>query len=218
MRPSFSNCSFESGWDSSPQSFDSSYLNSHQFPQDGASVSPVVPSAVPFQPSNSFGTWADEQSFDNMPMTLSEQDLGFDSNPMFNNGPEASYGQEGSDLSGSFGSTGGYEAPHETSQKGPSSYSCPLPNAPAQQLTKNSARAGYQCNVLGCRSKTRFTRKTDLQRHIRSLHHGAKFDCEYKWCGREADNGFTRKDHYLEHLREMHRLRIPKVPRKRSKH
>jgi hypothetical protein len=218
MQPSFSQHSWESAWDSSPQSYESSFLNNHSFSQNGLNASPVTPPAVPFDASPTFGNWVEEPDFENLPMMFSEQEFSFDTQSMFHPAPEMGYSQDETVLAGSYGSTGGYDAPIEATQEASSSYICPPPNAPVQRLTKNSTKPGYHCDIPGCESKTRFTRKTDLQRHVKSLHHVVKFDCKYSWCGRSAENGFVRKDHYLEHLREMHRKDIPKINRRRSKH
>lgn len=218
MQTSFSQHSWESAWDSSPQSYGSPYLNGHYLAQSGLNASPVTPPAMSFDNSPSFGTWVEEPGLENLPLLFSEQDFAYDNQNMFRSPAGMSYPQDENVLAGSYGSRGGYEAPIEATQEAPSSYSCPPSNTHAQRLTKNSTKSGWHCVVPGCPSETCFTRKTDLHRHVKSVHDRVKFDCEYPWCGRIGENGFVRKDHYLEHLREMHRKDIPKVNRRRSNH
>ena len=60
--------------------------------------------------------------------------------------------------------------------------------------------ANLQCTYPGCRSKTRFTRKCDLRKHIKR--HFIAFYCQYKGCPRATEHGFsTKKD------RERHEAR-----------
>jgi len=71
----------------------------------------------------------------------------------------------------------------------------------------------WQC--LKCPSH--FTRCADLNRHYTTVHNPAapKKDCPKKKCTRVGDNGFTRKDHLMEHLRQYHKDEtIPKRGRK----
>ncbi|KAF7193629.1 Trichothecene biosynthesis transcription regulator TRI6 [Pseudocercospora fuligena] len=60
--------------------------------------------------------------------------------------------------------------------------------------------ANLQCTYPGCRSKTRFTRKCDLRKHIKR--HFIAFHCRHKGCPRASEHGFsTKKD------RERHEAR-----------
>jgi hypothetical protein len=77
----------------------------------------------------------------------------------------------------------------------------------------NSKGEIWQC--LKCPSH--FTRCADLNRHYATVHNpaGPKKDCPRKKCTRVGDNGFTRKDHLMEHLRQYHKDQtIPKRGRK----
>ena len=76
--------------------------------------------------------------------------------------------------------------------------------------------ARYRCSIPGC-SKD-FTRQTDLKRHFKTQHDAPnkRIDCDFKWCGRTGEHGFTRKDHLAEHLREVHRQNIPKGRNRRE--
>ncbi|KAI9777144.1 MAG: hypothetical protein M1835_005314 [Candelina submexicana] len=61
-----------------------------------------------------------------------------------------------------------------------------------------------------CSSKGKFKRKADLQRHYDTCHveHPAVWDCTMPKCGRTGLNGFSRKDHMWEHLRQYHRVDV----------
>jgi len=52
-----------------------------------------------------------------------------------------------------------------------------------------------------------FTRKADLERHIKTIHYPSppQFDCPKKGCSRTGEDGFTREDHLKEHLRNYHK-------------
>ncbi|EXJ95744.1 hypothetical protein A1O1_00868 [Capronia coronata CBS 617.96] len=49
-----------------------------------------------------------------------------------------------------------------------------------------------------------FSRNADLKRHIKSRHEGVYLDCVVRECNRKGTNGFTRKDHRAEHIRNVH--------------
>ncbi|KAF2765600.1 hypothetical protein EJ03DRAFT_205774 [Teratosphaeria nubilosa] len=60
---------------------------------------------------------------------------------------------------------------------------------------------------------TSFTRHADLQRHIDVVHMRSSLqlvDCPFQDCHRVGKEGFTRKDKMTDHLREVHKLDIPK--------
>ena len=64
----------------------------------------------------------------------------------------------------------------------------------------------YTCLSPNCTSN--FTRLTDLKRHSKAVHCPELLDCPHahrSFCGRTGHNGFLRKDHLNEHLREVHR-------------
>ena len=74
---------------------------------------------------------------------------------------------------------------------------------------------GYPCPHRDCvddfgQSKKHFRRKADLHRHHKSAHDVKYVDCPRKSCARKGKNGFTRKDHLVEHLRGYHMEYIPK--------
>lgn len=61
----------------------------------------------------------------------------------------------------------------------------------------------------GCTGKqTVFHRPADLDRHYKNVHASSdqrdSFPCDYHKCGR-ANDPFTRKDHYRDHLRDFHK-------------
>ncbi|MCJ1445775.1 MAG: hypothetical protein MMC23_006280 [Stictis urceolatum] len=88
---------------------------------------------------------------------------------------------------------------------------------PAPVKTKSDDR--YTCTYPGCKSTGKFKRVTDYQRHMKTVHYPERFDCKYAkggFCGREGTHGFTRQDHYNDHLRDVHRIDIPKASGKGS--
>lgn len=82
------------------------------------------------------------------------------------------------------------------------------------QLTYICRNAQYLCLHLQCASAgTRFARYADLQRHIAIVHDRPNLqlvDCSYQGCHRRGEYGFTRKDKMVDHLRDVHKLDIPK--------
>ncbi|KAE9970221.1 hypothetical protein EG328_006388 [Venturia inaequalis] len=59
-----------------------------------------------------------------------------------------------------------------------------------------------------------FVRKSDLTRHIDCVHDKKpQFSCPVRNCSRKGVQGFTRRDHRTEHLRNFHHRDIPKRPR-----
>lgn len=60
------------------------------------------------------------------------------------------------------------------------------------------------CTFEGCRHRTPFRGKADLQRHINSVHvEGTKAKCPFLGC-RSERRDFSRKDKLILHLREVH--------------
>jgi len=91
----------------------------------------------------------------------------------------------------------------------------PLENSPPEDT---ASRAGstrpksFVCEIC----QMGFTRPVDLKRHHASTHTTTVFeDCPMDNCTRKGRNGFTRKDHLVEHVRQFHRVPIKK--RKSSK-
>jgi hypothetical protein len=80
----------------------------------------------------------------------------------------------------------------------------------------NSSAKYYPCLVPGCPTVNSFTRATDLNRHVQTVHFPKRVDCKYQYCGRVGENGFSRVDHLNEHLREVHKDHIPKKSRRKS--
>ncbi|MCJ1251869.1 hypothetical protein MMC30_009107 [Trapelia coarctata] len=90
-------------------------------------------------------------------------------------------------------------------------------SAPESMNKVAKAEKSYPCPVPGCPSAARgskFTRAADLDRHMRSMHYPTYTDCPHKWCGRTGSNGFVRKDHLNEHIRQKH-IGVP-PPRRAS--
>jgi hypothetical protein len=55
-----------------------------------------------------------------------------------------------------------------------------------------------------------FSRKADVNRHIKSQHDVQWIDCPRKNCERKGPRGFSRRDHLTEHLRGFHMENIAK--------
>jgi hypothetical protein len=74
----------------------------------------------------------------------------------------------------------------------------------------------YLCVHPGCGSG--FARVADLQRHIARRHAFCPqlFPCPIPGCNRAGSNGLPRPDKLRDHLREKHKLEIPKMQRKGS--
>ncbi|KAI9863075.1 MAG: hypothetical protein M1813_003895 [Trichoglossum hirsutum] len=74
----------------------------------------------------------------------------------------------------------------------------------------NAAAYAYLCLICECTS----SRKADLERHY-NTHHGPqpeRLDCPKRKCARKGENGFTRKDHLGEHMRNFHMEKLPRRP------
>ncbi|KAF2087729.1 hypothetical protein K490DRAFT_65570 [Saccharata proteae CBS 121410] len=71
----------------------------------------------------------------------------------------------------------------------------------------------FLCQQANCKTKARFRRFADLQRHYKTVHRSSTtqmHDCPKKKCDRKGARGFTRRDHLTEHLRAYHNETIPK--------
>ncbi|KAF8855482.1 hypothetical protein BDZ45DRAFT_804915 [Acephala macrosclerotiorum] len=61
------------------------------------------------------------------------------------------------------------------------------------------------CTRDGCKHKTPFRGKADLQRHIDSVHDNTpKINCPYRTCLSSYEKPFSRKDKLISHLRKVH--------------
>lgn len=72
---------------------------------------------------------------------------------------------------------------------------------------------GYTCLYPHPGGVRTFERYADLERHIRAVHNSdsaPRFDCQVATCHRRGQYGFSRNDKMIEHLREVHKLDIPK--------
>ncbi|KAH6672961.1 hypothetical protein B0J14DRAFT_592109 [Halenospora varia] len=60
----------------------------------------------------------------------------------------------------------------------------------------------FSCDQPYCTKS--FTRKYELSRH--QLRHSGQraYACSFTGCKRAGTNGFTRKDHLRQHLRQVH--------------
>lgn len=89
----------------------------------------------------------------------------------------------------------------------PASHNRPRPRSRRSQRApvKNGApRPTYQfvCGINGCTRS--YKRRYELLRH-QKIHSGVKIHaCGYSMCDRGGTNGFARKDHLQQHLRQVH--------------
>ncbi|KAF2399598.1 hypothetical protein EJ06DRAFT_557391 [Trichodelitschia bisporula] len=82
-------------------------------------------------------------------------------------------------------------------------------------VTSRSSKKPHCC--AACNAE--FARKADLTRHFECTHdeNSKRFDCTMPRCSRKGREGFTRKDHLTEHLRNYHQQDIPKNRRRKMK-
>lgn len=87
------------------------------------------------------------------------------------------------------------------------------PASPSGTDTHHDPDRKWRCRQAECAERRGFKRHADLMRHMSTVHHRGdqeKFDCVKRSCPRKGENGFTRKDHLTEHLRNFHLQDIPK--------
>jgi len=84
----------------------------------------------------------------------------------------------------------------------------PLENSPPEDT---ASRAGStKPKAFLCEEcQHGFTRPADLKRHQSTVHAPVFRDCPHD-CTRKGRNGFSRKDHLIEHIRQFHRVPIKK--------
>ena len=131
---------------------------------------------------------------------------------------------------GNYSSAGGHEHGVDSSDSNPSSsqkagkeisdHEQPRyvvhPIQPASSIASRSTLV--ECQYPGC--PRQFARAYDLDRHIK-VHFPSsttKLDCPYgaevgSFCKRVGERGFTRKDHFYEHLRNVHFVGVRKLSR-----
>ncbi|KAK3702266.1 hypothetical protein LTR37_014977 [Vermiconidia calcicola] len=83
------------------------------------------------------------------------------------------------------------------------------PSPPAAPLQNRPQFLCLYDNCIG----VGFARKADLERHVFIQHNRETHkyvDCEFPGCHRRGDYGFTRRDKMVEHLREVHKVDVPK--------
>lgn len=85
-------------------------------------------------------------------------------------------------------------------------------NPPPSSNRKNQFVCLWHLDDTPCLSKGKFIRKADLQRHYDTVHRSDQttFDCPRPNCSRKGVNGFSRKDHMIEHLRMYHGQNVEK--------
>ena len=81
-------------------------------------------------------------------------------------------------------------------------------------LTENHSFTHFPCLYEQCaRQDIAFARKADLERHMSSMHNRETLqlhDCQLPGCHRRGEYGFTRKDKMIDHMRDVHKVPIPK--------
>jgi hypothetical protein len=87
-----------------------------------------------------------------------------------------------------------------------------LPPDPTRQLSPTTADLSQSttksrrliCGLNGCAKS--YGRKYELHRHQRA-HSGIRsYSCGFDRCDRSGHNGFARKDHLMQHLRQVHKV------------
>lgn len=68
----------------------------------------------------------------------------------------------------------------------------------------------FVCIHPGCSRTKPFTRKGDLDRHMKS-HSPPEFGCPIHGCKRQGDDGFPRKDKLRDHMRQKHRMGLSDI-------
>lgn len=87
-----------------------------------------------------------------------------------------------------------------------------------KKLTMAFHRKSWPCLHQQCAGVS-FARYADLQRHVAVIHNRSTLllvDCQERDCHRKGQYGFTRKDKMVDHMREVHKLDIPKQRRRKS--
>ncbi|WPH01606.1 Hypothetical protein R9X50_00445400 [Acrodontium crateriforme] len=84
---------------------------------------------------------------------------------------------------------------------------------PMSRRTSSQGAGQFVCLYESCVNTGGFTRYADLQRHVEIIHMRSTlslFDCQIPGCHRRGEYGFTRKDKMTDHMRDVHKLDIPK--------
>jgi hypothetical protein len=105
---------------------------------------------------------------------------------------------------------------HNSSASSSTAGSAPSPRAASQSASGTLSLTKPHCPHPSCLTPQGhplrfFSRRADVTRHDRSMHQKCYIDCPRPRCARKGgDNGFTRKDHLTEHLRQYHGLTLPR--------
>lgn len=73
-----------------------------------------------------------------------------------------------------------------------------------QEPSDVAEKSGFRCDFPGCRSKTAFKRKPDLQRHMRKHTRKVTFDCPAVNCKYRGRKAFYRPDKLTAHVNAAH--------------
>jgi len=107
-------------------------------------------------------------------------------------------------------STGGFASMPSDSMQDPKAYQIGMRDASQENSPSSSTATGgnppssgpFTCNVQGCSRSYR--RIHELRRHERVHLSTRPHACRFSNCRRSGQNGFTRKDHLKQHLRQVH--------------
>ena len=85
-------------------------------------------------------------------------------------------------------------------------------------LKKRCRKGKFICLWAGCEGRA-FDRLADLKRHDLRIHHPAPplFDCPVAGCNRVGRDGLPREDKLRDHLRDRHKIDIPKIEKRGRK-
>ncbi|KAF2163698.1 hypothetical protein M409DRAFT_25885 [Zasmidium cellare ATCC 36951] len=100
--------------------------------------------------------------------------------------------------------------PYQQYPPSPTSTSSPTSTYSTSPTTPNNPPT-YFCLWPNCTYSC--SRNADLQRHYQNVHNRESaplVDCWVQGCHRRGAYGFTRKDKMVEHVREVHKVDVPK--------
>jgi len=93
----------------------------------------------------------------------------------------------------------------------------PQNSEPSKKRSRRNSDSNNSKKLVPCPECGRlFKRPVDAKRHVNTVHYPSKFDCQFENCYRQGAYGFNRRDHYREHLREIHKVENFSKKRKQS--
>lgn len=93
-------------------------------------------------------------------------------------------------------------------------FSISTSSSTSPSTASNTSSPIYYCLFSNCTHYC--ARKADLERHVQVTHLRDTLDlvdCQHYECHRKGRYGFTRKDKMIDHMRDVHKVDIPKRSR-----